>query len=111
MIFSTLLVTLVSLATWTEPVSASLRITADHHSFGGVNYPQLQFFAPEHRDNTIKEIIKSGARVIRLFIRPDELHPDPEQELGSFDRSLLDQFDDTLAAIHHLSKGTIYRTI
>lgn len=67
MIFSTLLVTLVSLATLTEPVSASLRITADHHSFGGVNYPQLQFFAPEHRDNTIKEIIKSGARVIRLF--------------------------------------------
>ncbi|EUC30483.1 glycoside hydrolase family 5 protein [Bipolaris zeicola 26-R-13] len=105
MIFSTLLVTLVSLATLTEPVSASLRITVDHHSFGGVNYPQLQFFAPEHRDNTIKEIIKSGARVIRLFIRPDDLHPDPEPELGSFDRSLLDQFDDTLAAIHHLSKG------
>ncbi|EUC48526.1 glycoside hydrolase family 5 protein [Bipolaris oryzae ATCC 44560] len=105
MIFSTLFVTLVSLATWTEPVSASLRITADHHSFGGVNYPQLQFFAPEHRDNTIREIIKSGARVIRLFIRPDDLHPDPEPELGSFDKSLLDQFDDTLAAIHHLSKG------
>lgn len=31
--------------------------------------------------------------------------PQPEGELGGFDKSLLDQFDDTLAAIHHLSKG------
>jgi hypothetical protein len=30
----------------------------------------------------------------------------PEGELGGFDKSLLDQFDDTLAAVHHLSKGT-----
>lgn len=67
MIFSTILVTLVSLVSWTELVAADLRITANHHSFGGVNYPQLQFFTPEHRDNTIREIISSGARVIRLF--------------------------------------------
>jgi hypothetical protein len=30
----------------------------------------------------------------------------PEPELGTFDRSLLDMFDDTLAAIHRISKGT-----
>ncbi|CAE7023168.1 hypothetical protein HRS9139_00845 [Pyrenophora teres f. teres] len=100
---------LVSLVSWTGHVGAaeSLRITADHHSFGGVNYPQLQFFTPKHRDDTIREIVKSGARVIRLFIRPDELHPDPESEIGGFDKSMLDQFDDTLAAIHHLSKGQV----
>jgi hypothetical protein len=34
----------------------------------------------------------------------------PESELGGFDKSLLDQFDDTLAAIHHLSKGMCYHT-
>ncbi|KAI4605925.1 hypothetical protein J4E83_010351 [Alternaria metachromatica] len=85
--------------------SSSLRITSSNHSFGGVNYPQLQFLTPTHRDATIREIIKSGARVIRLFIRPDAQHPDPEGEIGGFDKSLLDQFDDTLAAIHHLSKG------
>jgi hypothetical protein len=67
MILATLLATLVSLASWTKPVAASLRVTADHHSFGGVNYPQLQFFTPSHRDETIREIVKSGARVIRLF--------------------------------------------
>jgi len=62
------LTALVSLVSWTELVTASsLRITADHHSFGGVNYPQLQFFTPQHRDDTIREIVKSGARVIRLF--------------------------------------------
>jgi hypothetical protein len=31
----------------------------------------------------------------------------PEAELGGFDKSLLDQFDDTMAAIHHLSKGML----
>jgi hypothetical protein len=67
MILSTILATLVSLASWTKPVAANLRIKADHHSFGGVNYPQLQFFTPHHRDDTIREIVKSGARVIRLF--------------------------------------------
>lgn len=35
----------------------------------------------------------------------------PEQELGGFDKSLLDQFDDCLAAIHHLSKGPITRSM
>ncbi|RAR04389.1 glycoside hydrolase family 5 protein [Stemphylium lycopersici] len=70
----------LSLVSWTEPVAGELRITADHHSFGGVNYPQLQFFTPKHRDNTIREIISSGARVIRLFsqlkviIAPHDAH-------------------------------------
>jgi hypothetical protein len=106
MLFSSLLAVLLHLTTSPIPVAASsLRITSPHHSFGGVNYPQLQFFTAEHRDASIREIVKSGARVIRLFIRPDEQHPDPEGELGGFDKSLLDQFDDTLAAIHHLSKG------
>ncbi|KAF7570254.1 Glycoside hydrolase family 5 protein [Pyrenophora tritici-repentis] len=31
----------------------------------------------------------------------------PESEIGGFDKSMLDQFDDTLAAIHHLSKGQV----
>jgi hypothetical protein len=69
MFLPTLLATLVSLATWAKPVTANLRITADHHSFGGVNYPQLQFFTPSHRDESIRDIVKSGARVIRLFSR------------------------------------------
>ncbi|CAO2650922.1 Nn.00g092190.m01.CDS01 [Neocucurbitaria sp. VM-36] len=105
MFLPTLLVSLLSVVPWSQPVAADLRITADHHSFGGVNYPLLQFFTPQHRDETIREIVKSGARVIRLFIRPDKQHEDPEGELGGFDKSLLDQFDDTMAAIHHLSKG------
>ncbi|KAF1829984.1 hypothetical protein BDW02DRAFT_124112 [Decorospora gaudefroyi] len=107
MIVPTIFATLVCLATWTKSVAATLSITADHYSFGGVNFPQLQFFTPQHRDDTIREIVKSGARVIRLFIRPDENHPDVERTLGEFDKSLLDQLDDTLAAIHHLSKGQI----
>ncbi|KAL1792293.1 hypothetical protein ACET3X_008800 [Alternaria dauci] len=107
MMLHALLTILISLTSWPTPASASLRITANHHSFAGVNYPQLQFFTPSHRDASIREIVKSGARVIRLFIRPDAQHPDPEGELGGFDKSLLDQFDDTLAAIHHLSKGQV----
>ena len=35
----------------------------------------------------------------------------PESEIGGFDRSLLDQFDDTLAAIHHISEGMHYATL
>lgn len=66
---SIILATLVSLYTYTLPVAADLRITANHHSFGGVNYPMLQFFTPQHRDASIKEIVNSGARVIRLFSR------------------------------------------
>ncbi|KAF2829703.1 hypothetical protein CC86DRAFT_453298 [Ophiobolus disseminans] len=105
MLFTTVFATLLSIASWTPPVAANLRIKADHHSWGGVNYPMLQFFTPQHRDDTIRELVKANVRVIRLFIRPDEQHPDPESELGGFDKSLLDQFDDCLAAIHHLSKG------
>ncbi|KAL1601017.1 hypothetical protein SLS59_005685 [Nothophoma quercina] len=82
-------------------------ITADNHSFGGVNYPLLQYFTPKHRDETIRAIVGSNARVIRLFIRPDSHHTDPEPQLGEFDKSLLDQLDDTLAAIHHISNGTV----
>lgn len=67
MIVSTLLASLVWLGSFSQPVMAEMRITADHFSFGGVNYPMLQFFTPQHRDETIREIIKSGARVIRLF--------------------------------------------
>lgn len=67
MIFSALVASLASLAVFSEPVKADLRITANHHSFGGVNYPMLQFFTPQHRDDTIREIVKSGARVMRLF--------------------------------------------
>ncbi|KAF2847684.1 glycoside hydrolase family 5 protein [Plenodomus tracheiphilus IPT5] len=113
MFVSVIVASLLSLSLHTKPAFADLRITADHHSFGGVNYPSLQFFTPQHRDDTIREIVKSGARVIRLFridfstVRPDKQHDDPEGELGGFDKSLLDQFDDTMAAVHHLSKGQI----
>ncbi|KAF2036122.1 hypothetical protein EK21DRAFT_106228 [Setomelanomma holmii] len=105
MLFTTVLATLLSVASWTPSVAANLRITADHHSWGGVNYPMLQFFTPKHRDDTIRELVAANVRVIRLFIRPDEQHSDPEHELGGFDKSLLDQFDDCMAAVHHLSKG------
>lgn len=87
------------------PFTAANLITTDHHSFGGINYPLLQYFTPKHRDETIRSIVKSKARVIRLFIRPDSHHTDPELQLGEFDKSLLDQLDDTLAAIHRISEG------
>ena len=69
MLLSIFLPALLSLLSFTGQASAaeSLRITADQHSFGGVNYPQLQFFTTKHREDTIKEIVRSGARVIRLF--------------------------------------------
>jgi hypothetical protein len=35
----------------------------------------------------------------------------PESEIGGFDRTLLDQFDDTLAAIHRISEGMCYATL
>ncbi|KAG9185546.1 hypothetical protein G6011_06877 [Alternaria panax] len=107
MLLHSLATVLVTLASWSKSAAASLRITSPHHSFAGVNYPSLQFFTPSHRDASIREIVNSGARVIRLFIRPDAQHADPEGSLGGFDKSLLDQFDDTLAAIHHLSKGQV----
>jgi hypothetical protein len=85
--------TLLALATWTPSVAADLRITADHHSWGGVNYPLLQFFDPPHRDDTIRALVDAKVRVVRLFsefkldpstvntncivpVRPDEYHSD-----------------------------------
>jgi hypothetical protein len=98
MLLTYLFTYVLSVLLCTKPVSstASLRITADNHSFGGVNYPLLQFFTPAHRDDSIREIVKSGARVVRLFsmseikqictgsrmiadkttVRPDEQHAD-----------------------------------
>ncbi|OAG07068.1 uncharacterized protein CC84DRAFT_1117139 [Paraphaeosphaeria sporulosa] len=96
---------LLSLAGLTSVALADLRIAADNHSFGGVNFPQLQFLEPSYREEVIRAIVKTNARVIRLFIRGDEHHGDPEPEVGEFDRALLNQFDDTLAAIHRISEG------
>lgn len=89
------------------PFAAGHLITADSHSFGGVNYPLLQHFTPKHRDETIRAIVKSKARIVRLLIRPDTHHTDPETSIGEFDKSLLDQLDDTLAAIHRISEGQV----
>lgn len=62
-----ILASLVSVATLTTLAAADLRITADHHSFGGVNFPSLQFLEPSYRDELIRAVVKSNARVIRLF--------------------------------------------
>jgi hypothetical protein len=67
MFFTTLFATVLSVAAWTPCVAADLRITADQHSWGGVNYPMLQFFAPKHRDDTIRALVDARVRVIRLF--------------------------------------------
>jgi hypothetical protein len=67
MFFATFLATVLSVASWTPQVKADLRITADQHSWGGVNYPMLQFFTPKHRDDTIRELVDAKVRVIRLF--------------------------------------------
>jgi hypothetical protein len=67
MLVTTLLLNLLSVASWTAPVLADLGITADHHSWGGVNYPMLQFFTPKHRDDTIRELVAAKVRVVRLF--------------------------------------------
>jgi hypothetical protein len=69
MFFTSAFVALAALASWTPTVAADLRITADHHSWGGVNYPMLQFFAPKHRDETIRELVAAKVRVVRLFSR------------------------------------------
>ena len=58
---------LLSFASLAQFVTADLRITADHFSFGGVNYPGLQTLNAGERDEIITAIVKSGARVIRLF--------------------------------------------
>jgi hypothetical protein len=69
MLFTTLFGALLSLASWMPLIAADLRITANHHSWGGVNYPQLQFFTPRHRDDTIRALLEAKVRVIRLFSR------------------------------------------
>jgi hypothetical protein len=58
---------LVGLASLTGFAAADLRITADHFSFGGVNYPGLQTLNAAERDEVIQKIVNSGARVVRLF--------------------------------------------
>ena len=89
------------------PLASASLLTSNHPSFAGFNLPQLQFLAPASRDATILSIVQTGARTIRLFIRPDALHTDPEPQLGEFDKSLLDQLDDALFAIHRISNGTV----
>lgn len=65
--FLSVCTSLIGLASLSRYVAASLRITTDHHSFGGVNYPALQTLNDVERDEVIRGIVKSGARVIRLF--------------------------------------------
>lgn len=89
------------------PLVTAQLITADNHSFGGVSFPLLQYYIPKSRDEIIHAIVKSKARVIRLHIQPDSHHNDPEVSIGEFDKTLLDQFDDTLAAIHRISEGQV----
>lgn len=67
MFFLNVLASFISIASLTKYVAADLRITADHHSFGGVNYPSLQFLDPSYRDEVIRAIVRTNARVIRLF--------------------------------------------
>jgi len=67
MLFTTIAATLFSLASWTPQVTAKLAITADYHSWGGVNYPMLQFFTRKHRDDTIRALVDAKVRVVRLF--------------------------------------------
>ncbi|KAF2497625.1 hypothetical protein BU16DRAFT_616239 [Lophium mytilinum] len=82
-----------------------VRISSSNHMFGGVNHQNLQYLDPIERDRSITAIVNANATVIRLFIRGNEHHADPETSLGEFDFSVLDQFDDTLAAIHRISNG------
>jgi hypothetical protein len=72
MYFPGALPSLLSVATLTSVALANLRITADNHSFGGVNFPQLQFLEPTYRDEVIRAIVNTNARVIRLFSKPYE---------------------------------------
>lgn len=62
-----LLASVVSVIALASFAIADLGITADNYSFGGVNFPQLQFLEPKYRDRVIRSIVKSNARVIRLF--------------------------------------------
>jgi hypothetical protein len=45
--------------------------------------------------------------IISTFIFQRSNMYQPESEIGGFDRTLLDQFDDTLAAIHRISEGNV----
>jgi hypothetical protein len=67
MLITHILSSLLSVASLTKYVTADLKIIANHHSFGGVNFPGLQHLERPERDAAIKAIIKTGARVIRLF--------------------------------------------
>jgi hypothetical protein len=67
MYLTSIIASLVSVSSLVWFATADLRITADNHSFGGVNFPQLQFLQPNYRDEVIRTIVKSNARVIRLF--------------------------------------------
>ncbi|PVI07246.1 glycoside hydrolase family 5 protein [Periconia macrospinosa] len=101
------LLTLASVGWVAKCAAADLRITADNFSFGGVNFPQLQYLSPNYRHQIIQKVVDSNARVIRLFIRGDANHTDPEPTLGEFDKAMLDRIDDTLAQIYHISKGKV----
>ena len=67
MYLSRVILSLASAAVLANVALADLRITADNHSFGGVNFPQLQFLEPTYREEVIRAIAKTNARVIRLF--------------------------------------------
>ena len=67
MYLTSILASLISVGSLVKLATADLRITADNHSFGGVNFPQLQFLQPSYRDDVIRTIVRSNARVIRLF--------------------------------------------
>lgn len=67
MYFSKTIASIVSIATLVNTALADLKITADNHSFGGVNFPQLQFLEPTYREEVIRAIVKTNARVVRLF--------------------------------------------
>ncbi|KAF2453227.1 hypothetical protein BDY21DRAFT_356883 [Lineolata rhizophorae] len=76
-----------------------------HWSFGGVNHQNLPLLEPDERDRVITELVRANASAIRIFIRADETHPDIERTLGEVDYSVLDLYDDTLAAIYRIGEG------
>ena len=67
MYFRNIVQSALALVCLTGYVAADLRIKAEHFSFGGVNFPGLQELKAEDRDEAIRAVVKSGARVIRLF--------------------------------------------
>ena len=67
--FRQLFAALLGATSLTRQVAADQRITKDLHSFGGVNFPGLQYLPHEQRDDAIRNIVKSNTRVIRLFSR------------------------------------------